>query len=96
MIDPFVELGGWMIHQAIEDVLGKDEVEEDEQNDAWNFLLHDPIVEQVLDHIDYRPDWELTKREWIIQIFIPQQAMFYWREDPKPSEPDSSQLLVLA
>jgi hypothetical protein len=92
MIDPFVELGGWMIHQAIEDVLGKDEVEEEEQNEAWNFLLNDPIVEQILSHIDYRPHWEMTKREWIIRVFIPQRALEFASVSPqnevsRPSRP---------
>ena len=76
MIDPFVELGGWIIAQAIEDSLGKDEATDEEVNDAWNFLLHDPLIDHVLDHIDYGPT-TMTKREFIIKIIIPDRAKLY-------------------
>lgn len=78
MRDPFVELGGWIIAQAIEDTLGKDEATQEEVNDAWKFLLYDPVVDDVLDYIDYGFIKEgYSKREFIIKVVIPQKAIEY-------------------
>jgi len=74
MIDPYVELGGWIIAQAIDDVLGCGEVTEEEQMDAWNFLLHNPVIEHILDHIDYGDTDTMSKQKFILEMVIPQRA----------------------
>ena len=81
MIDPYVELGGWIIVQAIEDALGGADVLEEDQIDAWRFLLFDGIVDHILDHIDYGQTHHLTKREFIIKIVIPDRASEVVRQE---------------
>ena len=75
MIDPYVELGGWIIAQAIDDVLGYGKVTEEEQIDAWDFLLHSQIIEHILDHIDYKDTNTMSKQRFIIETVIPQKAL---------------------
>ena len=73
MIDPYVELGGWMIAQAIEDIcVGGDGILPEEKESAWDFLQNDPVVDDILEYIDYGRQID-DKRKYILTVVIPQK-----------------------
>jgi hypothetical protein len=72
MIDPWVELGGWMIAQAIDDICHPKTVEPEDLESAWKFLREDPAVDQILEYIDYGTRIE-DKRTYILTVVIPQK-----------------------
>lgn len=73
MIDPYIELGGWIIAQAIEDIcVGKNGTLKEDQESAWDFLKNDPIVDDILEYIDYGKQMD-DKRQYILTVVIPQK-----------------------
>lgn len=71
MIDPYVELGGWMIAQAIEDIcIGKNGALSEDKESAWDFLRNDPVVDDILEYIDYGRQID-DKRKYILTVIIP-------------------------
>lgn len=73
MIDPYVELGGWMIAQAIEDIcVGKNGTLPEDKESAWDFLKNDPIIDEILEYIDYGRQVD-DKRKYILTVIIPQK-----------------------
>lgn len=85
MIDPWIELGGWMIAQAIDDVCHPKNVEPEDIESAWKFLRDDPCVEQILEYIDYGKGMD-DKRKYILTVVIPNKLQ---KEIPKPTETSS-------
>ncbi len=73
MIDPYIELGGWIIAQAIEDICeGKDDTLPEDKESAWNFLRNDPIIDEILEYIDYGKQID-DKRRYILTVIIPKK-----------------------
>lgn len=71
MIDPYIELGGWIIAQAIEDICeGKEDVLPEDKESAWNFLRNDPFIDDILEYIDYGRHLA-DKRNYILTVLIP-------------------------
>lgn len=73
MIDPHVELGGWIIAQAIKDIcVGKNGALPEDKESAWDFLRNDPFVDEILEYIDYGRQID-DKRNYILTVIIPQR-----------------------
>jgi len=73
MIDPYIELGGWIIAQAIEDIcVGKNDTLPDDKESAWDFLQNDPVVDDILEYIDYGRQID-DKRKYILTVIIPKK-----------------------
>lgn len=83
MIDPWVELGGWMIAQAIDDICHPKTIEPEDIESAWRFLKEDPCVEQILDYIDYGRSIN-DKRQYILTVVIPKKIKEYTSKIPYP------------
>lgn len=73
MIDPWIELAGWVVAQAIEDACGGDNATSLEKKDALRFLRKDPIIDHILDCFDYGTNNLEDKRAYILKMVIPER-----------------------
>ena len=64
-----------MIAQAIEDIcVGKNDALPEDKESAWNFLRNDPVVDEILEYIDYGKQID-DKRKYILTVIIPKRLI---------------------
>jgi NAD-dependent dihydropyrimidine dehydrogenase PreA subunit len=74
MIDPWIELAGWVVAQAIEDACGGGGATFGQRMSAWRFLKKDPLVDHILDCFNCGFKFDIKdKREYILKVVIPEK-----------------------